>query len=253
MTGNPTLPGVYYRREQIRAAASPLRSDVAGFIGRTRWGVPGRAIRVEGWRDFIEQFGPLDAVAPLSYSLFGYFENGGEVAYVVRIVGEQSDIATGCWSAASAKADDRFDPNSLPLPSYQNLKESDFEFCIEAKSPGAWANNLRVGIRYTFDRNPREPSLHFRVQVRGEPAERFTIPIRNLSDPDCNAVNQALELDVESRSRFIRLKTNQAKSFRLLARNLGPRHVDWDDVVLKASRETDAGAEHYLAALSELG
>lgn len=42
-------------------------------------------VRVEGWNDYLRWFGGLDANAYTPYALRGYFENGGEVAHVVRV------------------------------------------------------------------------------------------------------------------------------------------------------------------------
>src|SRR3982751_1140244 len=80
-----TDPGLYFRRVPRPIEASPLRSDVAGFIGRTRRGVVGRAVRVEEWRGFVKEFGGLQKEADTTYAIRGYFENGGQVAYVVRL------------------------------------------------------------------------------------------------------------------------------------------------------------------------
>ena len=50
-------PGLYYQQVPQRAQPSPLRSDVAGFIGRTRRGPVGTAVRVEGYREYLDHFG----------------------------------------------------------------------------------------------------------------------------------------------------------------------------------------------------
>src|SRR5438132_287291 len=108
-------PGLYFSRAPRPTEPSPLRSDVAGFIGRTRRGPIGRPIRVEEWRGFTRVFGGLLKEANTPYAIRGYFENGGEVAYIVRLgdpfpsdeefrspnadTTEQSttNVATGAW------------------------------------------------------------------------------------------------------------------------------------------------------------
>lgn len=98
MTTVPTLPGLYYEQVRARPTPSPLRSDVAGFVGRTRRGPYGRAVRVEGWREYRHHFGDLHAEMSLPYAIRGYFENGGQVAYVVRIVTAADTVAKSTWS-----------------------------------------------------------------------------------------------------------------------------------------------------------
>jgi hypothetical protein len=84
MTSDHWAPGLAFQVVNPPAEPSPLRSDVAGFVGRTKRGPVGEATRITGWREYAVTFGGLlpDADAPLS--LQGYFDNGGDVAYVVR-------------------------------------------------------------------------------------------------------------------------------------------------------------------------
>ena len=82
-------PGLYYEAMAPPAEPSPLRSDIAGFVGRTRRGPTGKPVRVTGWREYLILFGGLTAKADTPFALRGYFENGGDVAYVVRLLGRQ--------------------------------------------------------------------------------------------------------------------------------------------------------------------
>src|SRR5262249_36048665 len=64
----------------------------------------GPAVRVEGWREYTKVFGGLVGDAVTAYAVRGYFENGGQVAYVVRLLGkdpntkEEAKAATGEWN-----------------------------------------------------------------------------------------------------------------------------------------------------------
>ena len=69
------------------ALPSPLRTDVAGFLGATRRGPVGQPMRVEGLTGYREVFGDLDAGGLTSYAVQGYFDNGGELAWVIRVAG----------------------------------------------------------------------------------------------------------------------------------------------------------------------
>ena len=65
----------------------PLRTDVAGFLGATRRGPLGTPVRVESLNGYRDLFGDLDPGAATSYAIRGYYENGGELAWVIRVAG----------------------------------------------------------------------------------------------------------------------------------------------------------------------
>jgi hypothetical protein len=54
-------PGLYFEVARPRPQPSPVRSDVAGLIVRTRRGPVGALVRVEGWRECRRVFGGLVA------------------------------------------------------------------------------------------------------------------------------------------------------------------------------------------------
>src|SRR6266849_2573303 len=101
MSASATIPGLYYSLVRPPADPSPLRTDVAGFFGRTQRGPGNQAIRVEGWREYVNTFGGLidDAVTP--YALRGYFDNGGRVAHVIRLCGRDSRTAAVVWNVGA--------------------------------------------------------------------------------------------------------------------------------------------------------
>ena len=91
---------------------SALRSDVAGFLGRTRRG-PLRAgndakphrIRVQGQRGYETVFGSMmlsGAVTP--YAINGYFENEGHIAHVIRLGGPETLTASAPWDVTGLLA-----------------------------------------------------------------------------------------------------------------------------------------------------
>ena len=96
MTRLATVPGLTFEALR-RAEVSPLRSDVTGFIGRTRRGPVGVRSRVDGDRELARLFGDLRKDAATSYAARSYFENGGQVAHVVRVCGGGSHVAAAEW------------------------------------------------------------------------------------------------------------------------------------------------------------
>jgi phage tail sheath protein FI len=131
----------------------PLRTDVAGFLGATRRGPLGTPVRVEGLTGYRELFGDLDPGASTGYAIRGYFQNGGELAWVTRVAGA-GKRATAAWSVA--------DLAGFAAAAYQ----------VVATSPGTWAEGGRVTIWYRSG-GLAGPEVDIRVAVPGEPVEAF--------------------------------------------------------------------------------
>lgn len=156
------VPGLSFTRATRRSEPSPLRSDVAGFIGRTRRGPVGTVVRVEGWPEYVRVFGGLAPNALTTYAIRGYFENGGEVAHVARVADPGITTAKAIWDV------------KRPAIGEQALTErpGPFEYerySIEADSPGSWANDTRVSIRYRQHGASGQPELDIVVEAREEP------------------------------------------------------------------------------------
>jgi hypothetical protein len=119
---------------------SPLRTDIAGFIGRTLRG-PQCRVRVQGQNGFNATFGDSwlnGAVTP--YAVNGYFENEGKVAHIIRVAGPGSQSASALWDLTAKQ-------NQPPPPALAS------GFCharyrFSASSPGAWANGAQVTLTY---------------------------------------------------------------------------------------------------------
>ena len=67
MSSAASIPGLYSTFVRPPRTPSPLRTDVAGFFGRTARGPVGVAVRVEGWREYSSVFGGLAAGVATPY------------------------------------------------------------------------------------------------------------------------------------------------------------------------------------------
>ena len=159
MTPSADLPGV---RFAVAPAVPPstLRSDVAGFVGRARRGPVGAAVRIVGWREYLRVFGPLTRDAVMPYGLRGYFDNGGQVAHVIRLAGTLVTTAESVLVIGAA----------LPPGSGFSAQQ----YTCRATSPGEWAEGTVVTIDYRRDGLAGHPELDLSVRVPGEPPEWFT-------------------------------------------------------------------------------
>lgn len=81
-------PGVYV--EELPAGSKPIEgvgTAVAAFVGLAAEGPLNQPTLVTNWTQFTDLFGGFIEGSYLAHSVYGYFQNGGGAAYVVRIGG----------------------------------------------------------------------------------------------------------------------------------------------------------------------
>ena len=147
--------GVYMRPdvyvERVGSGAEPIKAQgtaVAGFVGIARRGEIGKAVLVTSWTDFIDKFArgldtPFMVNSDLAYAVYGYFQNGGGLAYIVRVASPNAQKA------------------SVTVPTSSGVKFS-------AKDEGVWGNKLSVEVTSEDD------ALTVTVKYDGEVVEVFT-------------------------------------------------------------------------------
>jgi len=122
-----STPGVYFEWHDTAAREiRPARVDIAGFVGIAQRGPLHRPERIESWNQFTSTFGRHIPQGHLAYAVQGFFANGGQTCWVVR-------VADPDW-AASASLDivaDEFDGRMLRLT---------------AASEGVWSHQLDVTV-----------------------------------------------------------------------------------------------------------
>src|SRR5213080_5090633 len=96
------------------------------ILGTTRKGPVLDPTRVTSWADYVRTFGAPTTRGFTGESVFGFFENGGPAAWVVRV-----DPSTGAsWNIQ----------DSAPALS----------FVASATSPGSWASGVTLGVAPDF-------------------------------------------------------------------------------------------------------
>jgi phage tail sheath protein FI len=116
-------PGVYI--EEVPSGPQPIAAastSVVAVLGTTRKGPVRTPTRVTGWSDFVQIFGPAHSRGFTAESVFGFFENGGPAAWIVRV-----------------------DPSTKAS---WNIKDSTpaLSFVADATSEGAWANDTSLSV-----------------------------------------------------------------------------------------------------------
>jgi len=114
----PTYPGVYIQELPSGVhTITGVATSIAAFIGWAPQGPVGQATLVQSWGDFQSQFGGLYSGVYLGYAVNQFFANGGQQAYIVRLV-KGATTATGSASGIE----------------------------LWASSPGDWANAFTVNF-----------------------------------------------------------------------------------------------------------
>lgn len=174
-----TYPGVYV--EEIPSGVRTITgvaTSITAFVGWAPTGPVDSATLVLSWADFVRNFGGLDNRSLLGYAVSHFFVNGGQQAYIVRVVANDAKEGTvvvdgkltvtatspGEWAknyaiATKRRADDpsRFqlkvlniaqDPAGIPVEVFENLSMSstDPRFVVTVlKNDSAFVNAALVG------------------------------------------------------------------------------------------------------------
>ena len=132
-----TYPGVYV--EEIPSGVRTITgvaTSIAAFAGWAAKGPIDRAELVLNWSDYVRTFGGLDTRSLLGYAVSQFFANGGQRAYIVRLV----------MPEASPPPDPPPppDPNQPVAKAAASAKVTLAKLDISARNPGSWANDYAI-------------------------------------------------------------------------------------------------------------
>src|SRR4051812_9409493 len=143
-------PGVYV--EELEAASRPLEgvgTAVAAFVGFAAEGPFHKPTLITNWTQFTSTFGGFVEDCYLAHAVYAYLNNGGSVAYVVR-VGRDAEGAEPPAAAAELTTG-----GDAPLASYR----------VVALAAGDEGNGISVEVT---DAHEGQPQDSFRLVVRKE-------------------------------------------------------------------------------------
>ena len=146
---NLQTPGVYLREIAIPPPLL-LRMSVTGFVGLAERGPLNHPQPIDDLGQFRDIFGDLVGYAYLPYSIFGFFLNGGERCYVVRVAHESATKAS-------------LERSVSPLIGFEAINE------------GRWGNSVSVQIDSQSSREIVLPILDGTVLRRISPSS-FAAP-----------------------------------------------------------------------------
>lgn len=129
MFATDQAPGVYYQTVDAGSPpVTPLRTDIAAFVGIAERGPVDVPVPVESWQQFVSWFGGCTPVGFLAYAVRGFLENGGRRCWVVRVASK--DPVSGCRCAQVQLAD-------AAGPVWR----------LRASSAGTWGDQLSITVR----------------------------------------------------------------------------------------------------------
>ncbi|MEU2618609.1 phage tail sheath subtilisin-like domain-containing protein [Streptomyces sp. NPDC007157] len=158
-------PGVYV--EEVASGSRPIEgvgTSVAAFVGLAPTGPLNEPTLVTNWTQYVASFGEFTDGYYLAHSVYGFFNNGGTAAYVVRVGGtrEGADGAVDAPAAVGSSAA----PAALPPGEAKQLGT----FTVSAVASG----DLSVEVA---DPEGEGPAERFKLVVKdgGKAVETFDV------------------------------------------------------------------------------
>ena len=157
-------PGIYRAPDNPIRALTGVRMDVCAFAGVAPRGparvpyfdrpwapqpvLPGETVRlatpvaVESWTAYTRLFGSFEGPGRLPYAVASFFDNGGQRAYIVRIVHQ---YLKGDGSPDAAAID-----KGIPRGRFTGLTATGGRLVwVRARDEGSWGNALRATLSFT--------------------------------------------------------------------------------------------------------
>jgi phage tail sheath protein FI len=137
-----------------------VATSITAFVGWAPKGPTDRATLVLSWADFARTFGGLDKRSYLGYAVSHFFANGGQRAYIVRVVADDAKAGT------------------VTL---------DGKLVVAAASPGEWAKNYAIVTKsFTDDQGHKKfgvKVVNIAQDPKGIPVEVFENLSMDSADP----------------------------------------------------------------------
>jgi uncharacterized protein len=151
MQGTLKAPGLYLRGIET-PPAPPLESGVTGFVGIAERGPLNSPQPLTGWSDYVDTFGGSVSFGYLADSVFGFFRNGGEKCWVVRVADTSrlglSTPAGQCTHSEplAAAGTELTDHNGDPSVRIVALDPGGWGNAVQVRAAESAAPLLRVGV-----------------------------------------------------------------------------------------------------------
>ncbi|MFB7934655.1 phage tail sheath subtilisin-like domain-containing protein [Streptomyces sp. NPDC056039] len=161
-------PGVYV--EEVASGSRPIEgvgTSVAAFVGLAPTGPLNEPTLVTNWTQYVAAFGEFTDGYYLAHSVYGFFNNGGSAAYVVRVGGSAEGVpAEAGQGPAAVTGRSGSAPAALPAGEPKQLGT----FAVTAVAQG----DLSVEVA---DPEGEGPAERFKLIVKDgdKPVETFDV------------------------------------------------------------------------------
>ncbi|TXS44634.1 phage tail sheath family protein [Streptomyces sp. t39] len=194
-------PGVYV--EEVASGSRPIEgvgTSVAAFVGLAPTGPLNEPTLVTNWTQYVAAFGDFTDGYYLAHSVYGFFNNGGSAAYVVRVGGSAEDAADDGRAPGRSAVTGGARPAELPAAEPRQLGT----FAVAATAEARGALSVEVA-----DAEGEGPAERFRLIVKDgdKPVETFDVTAKKGS-------RAYVVTQVKERSRLITV-TEAAPSAQL--------------------------------------
>ncbi len=146
MPVQPTYPGVYL--EEIPSGVRTITgvaTSITAFIGRALKGKLDEPVTITSFGDYERHYGGLWVDSTMSYAVQDFYQNGGNIAIIIRVYRQDADVSPPSDGIAG-----------LILPT-DSASPSGNPLALHAISPGKWGNNLFVSVDYKT-KDPTAPA-----------------------------------------------------------------------------------------------
>ncbi|WP_250288934.1 phage tail sheath family protein [Streptomyces atroolivaceus] len=172
-------PGVYV--EEVASGSRPIEgvgTSVAAFVGLAPDGPLNEPTLVTNWTQYVASFGEFTDGYFLAHSVYGFFNNGGSAAYVVRVGGAPGGVTGAAGEGTDPVGGQRGRPAvdggaAAPAALTAGEPQALGTFKVSAVAPGE-SGTLSVEVT---DAEGEGPAERFRLVVKdgAKPVETFDV------------------------------------------------------------------------------
>jgi hypothetical protein len=160
-------PGVYM--EEVSSGSKPIEgvgTAVAAFVGFAETGPVQTPTLVTNWTQFTSVFGDFVEGSYLAHAVYGYFNNGGGAAYIVRI-GAEEPSSNGNGNGNGQRA--------LPAAEAQLTGDGGEKPALTVKALESGPAGDDLSVEVTSATEPGDEGDQFKLVVKraGKPVETF--------------------------------------------------------------------------------
>ncbi|MFD5753286.1 phage tail sheath family protein [Streptomyces sp. NPDC127033] len=201
-------PGVYV--EEVASGSRPIEgvgTSVAAFVGLAPEGPLNEPTLVTNWTQYVAAFGEFTDGYFLAHSVYGFFNNGGSAAYVVRVGGVRGGVSgaagEGTDSVAGGRGRSAVAGGTAPAALTAGEPKALGTFKVSAIAPGD-SGTLSVEVA---DAEGEGPAERFRLVVKDGPKAVETFDVSAKKSARNYVVTQ-----VKERSKLISVVEGAAAS-----------------------------------------